>query len=420
MDGQSLTSNLSAMASSTGPARQPRRSGRDSAEPQPGPARAPTRRRATRPEPLADVHRGAPDVVLVGCGALAAQCFVPALSALQQTGALNVRAVVDPAEGAREWCRRTFPQALALASLDAVVAPPDALAIITTPPRFHPGQANTAFKRGWHVLCANPLATSAREAALMIASAQRHERILAIDFSRRFFPATRYLRTLCHDHLLGPPISFRIHEGTTRTIPENAPPVPDKFEPPDAVLQELGIVTLDLLTWFLGSASLVNYADDAMGGVEANAFIELSFAEGARGTVHLSREWPTEQSYTFVFERGIVRWNAAHPAHLTFQLGSAPSAIDGQLVAPLSPNHSFSNAVLPTPPEHARIAEVQHLLGVLAGRETLRVSATEAMHSLSMVEECYARRTSLPQPWLPRNEAAQAGAFAPPMIPRRP
>jgi predicted dehydrogenase len=362
---------------------------------------------------------GAAEIILVGCGPVAHQMHMPALQVLQNAGRIKVRAVVDPAEGWREWGRRNFPTALSAASIDGVVAPPDTLAIITTPARFHAAQCNAALKRGWHVLCNTPLAATAREAAQMITAAQQHERVLAVALPHRFFPAARYLRTLCHDHLLGPPISFGIHDGTTRAAPEGGPPGPEKFESPDGVLNELGVRVFDLLTWWLGSASVKHYADDAMGGVEANAFIELTFPENVRGTVHLSRDWPTTQSYTFVFERGIVRWDATSPSRLTLQIASAPSALQGELVTPLSPRHSSVNEPLLATHDQAAVAELENILAAFVRREPLRVPATEAMHSLHLIEECYARRTPLPQPWLPQNEAVQARAFSPPMALRR-
>jgi predicted dehydrogenase len=224
---------------------------------------------------------------------------------------------------------------------------------------------------------------------------------------------------LCRDHLLGPAVSFRIHEGTTRRTSATGIPVAEKFESPDGVLNELGMPVLDLLTWCLGRASVKSYSDDAMGGVEANANIELTFAEGVRGTIHLSCDWPTEQSSTFVFERGIVRWRAGEPHRLTLHLSSTPFALEGDLTAPLSPNQPHAPG-LATGFEEPVIAQFNNILGAIAGRESLRAPAAEAMHALSLIEECYARRTQLPQPWLSHGEAVQARASAPPTALRRP
>jgi predicted dehydrogenase len=386
-------------------------------EPKAIPTRPPSRRRAKSVTPP---RTGPQEIIVLGAGPAARLLYSPALRALQASHALVVRAIVDSSERARESWAEDFPLAARIASLEGVVTAPDALVIVATPTRFHAGQANTALKRGWHVFCATPFASTAHDAALMIAAAQRYERLLAVDLRPRFFPSARYLRTLCHDHLLGPPLSFRVHVGQPRVPASLGTVHGDKFEHPDGVLTDLGVHSLDLLTWCLGSASIISYADDAMGGVEANASIELSFGEGVRGTVHLSRDWPTEDAYTFVFERGIVRWAADRPNGLTLHLASAPSAVSGELVTPLSPVHHRPSEPLLATADEACIVQLQNVLSTIAGRETLRSPATEAMHALPLIEECYARRTPLPQPWLTRVEVPHARALCPPAALRRP
>ena len=380
--------------------------------------RPPSRRRSRRSDEPARPD-GPRDVILLGGGVAAQRWYIPALQALQDANSLTIRAFVEPQETARAACARAFPQASSLTSLDAAVAPLDSLVIVATPARFHAAQTVAAFKRGWHVLCTTPFATSAHDAALMIAAAQRHERLLAVDLHPRFFPAARYLRTLCHDHLLGPALSFNIHVGRPRTPEGEAPSASGKFEAPDGVMTDLGTHVLDLLTWWLGSASIINYADDAMGGAEANASIDLTLAEGVRGTVHLSRDWPTEQAHTFVFERGIVRWNADRANSIALQLASAPAALQGELATSLSPVSSHPVTPLLATVEQAQVAQLQNLLAAIAGQEQLRSPGTEAMHSLPLIEECFARRTSLPQPWLTHNEAAHARGLSPPVALRR-
>jgi predicted dehydrogenase len=354
------------------------------------------------------------EVIVLGADAAARQSYFSALRSLQLAKVLVVRAIVEPSENVRTEAAHFFPEAAHVGSVEAISVAAGALAILASPPRFHGPQTTSALKRGWHVLCASPLAPSAHEGALMIAAAQRHERLLAIDLRSRFYPAARYVRVLCRDFLIGPPLSFEAHIGRPRLAPEGTGGAVRKFEHPDGALSNLGVPALDLLTWCLGTASIVSYADDAMGGVEANARIELSFGDGVRGTVHLSHDWPTENAYTFVFERGIVRWAADRPNALTLQLASAPDALEGELVTPLSPVLSLPSAHLLSNSDQACVAQLENFMAAIAGRDTLRTPATEAMHALPLLEECYARRTPLLQPWLTRAEAVQARALCPP------
>jgi predicted dehydrogenase len=307
---------------------------------------------------------------------------------------------------------------MAVESIDAVTNSPDAIALIATPPRFHLSQVNAALKRGWHVLCSTPLTPNAVEAATMIASAQRHERLLAVDLRTRLFPAALYLREVCRDHLLGPPLSFRMDVGQTHRATDDVSKT-EKLEHAHGVLADLGAPILDLLTWCFGSAGVVSYADDAMGGAEATAVIELEFRDGVRGTVHLSRDWPTEDAGTFVFERGIVRWTAHRPAAVTLQIASAPFAIAGELTAPLSAVRATPTAAPLATDASACASQLENLIAAIAGRSALRMPATEAMHSLPLIDDCYARRSPLPQPWLSPNDAVHARALSPPPMVRR-
>jgi hypothetical protein len=62
---------------------------------------------------------------------------------------------------------------------------------------------------------------------------------------------------------------------------------------------------------------------------------------------------------------------------------------------------------------------LENVIAAIAGLEVLQTPATEAMHSLPLIDACYAQRSSLPQPWLPHNEAVHARALTPPGTLRR-
>ncbi len=350
-------------------------------------------------------------IILVGCGSIARQLYVPALRVLQDAGLVRVSAIVDPSVNAREIVARSFPRAGQTAALEQTTAPADSLAIIASPSRIHAIQALAAFERGWHVLCENPMASSPTEAAEMVAAAQRHRRILAVNLYKRFFPAARYLRDLCRDGLLGPLVSFSIEEGGPARSPAG-PALFDRTQTPGGVLYDLGVHVFDLLGWWLGDPAGLRYADDAMGGLEANAFVHLEYAKGVTGGIHLSRDWPTAQQQRFVFERGIVTWRVNEAAGLTLQLTGAPSAISGTLVAPRS---AISRQVEPCELEtnaQCFILQLRNILGALAGTETLLTDGEDGLHALRLIERCYARRSLVEQPWLTAEESARAQEFS--------
>lgn len=348
-----------------------------------------------------------PRVILVGCGAVARQFYVPALRTLQEAGVLRVSAIVDPAVGARESVARSFPRAGQAAAIEHTTAPAGTLAIIASPPAFHAAQTIACFERGWHVLCEKPMASTVAECQEMVAAAQQHDRLLAVGLYKRFFPASRYLRSLCRDWVLGPLVSFSIHEGGPFRWPAG-PSFFDRSQTRGGVLFDIGVHVFDLLGWWLGEPAEVRYADDAMGGLETNSFVELRYAEGARGRLHLSRDWATAQQYRFVFERGIVTWKVNDANGLTLQLSGAPASLSGTLLTPLEdPPVPVEPRVLETNAQ-CFMLQLSNVVGAIQDEEPLVVSGAEALHSMQMIEQCYASRRLVAQPWLSPEEAAHA------------
>lgn len=346
-------------------------------------------------------------VILVGCGAVARQFYVPALRALQNAGLVRVSAIVDPSLAAREVIARSFPRAGQSAAIEQTTAPAGTLAIIASPPGFHAEQSIAAMARGWHVLCEKPMASTSAEAAEMVAAAQRHQRILAVGLYKRFYPSSGYIRSLCRDWLLGPLLNFTVEEGGPFRWPAG-PSFFDRTQTRGGVLFDIGVHVLDLLGWWLGAPAELRYADDAMGGLETNAFIQLKYPGGITGRVHLSRDWLTTQQYRFVFERGIVTWTVNDANGLTVQLSGAPAAVQGTLVAPPAnaarqgtPRDLATNA-------QCFILQLTNILGAIDGDETLLVPAEEGLPSLKLIEQCYANRALVEQPWLTAEESARA------------
>src|SRR4029453_5405760 len=64
---------------------------------------------------------------------------------------------------------------------------------------------------------------------------------------------------------------------------------------------------LDLLTWWLGVPTSITYADDALGGVEANCRVDLRFG-AVRAAVRLSRDWAQPNRYVLTGRDGWLGW----------------------------------------------------------------------------------------------------------------
>ncbi len=347
------------------------------------------------------------DTLLVGCGAVAREFYLPALRASERAGRVRVVGLVDPLAAARRDLAAAFPHARQAAALEELTAPAGGLVIVASPPRFHARQTVAALARGWHVLCEKPMASTSAETTEMIAAARQHDRLLAVGLYKRFFPASRYLRALCRDRLLGSLVSFTIREGGPFRWPAGISFF-DRAQTPGGVLLDIGVHVLDLLDWWLGAPDEFHYADDAMGGLETNAFLQLAYAGGTRGTMHLSRDWPTLQQYQLVFEHGRVTWRVNDANGLALELDGTPAALRATLMAPLDQGEATPLATN----AQSFLAQLDNVLAAIAGREPLLVPGDQGARSLRLIEQCYARRQLLDQPWLTPREAAGARARA--------
>jgi predicted dehydrogenase len=102
---------------------------------------------------------------------------------------------VDEAES------RRAAQALGLGQayhdLPEVLADPRVQSVhITTPNRFHFAMARQALQAGKHVICEKPLALNTRETAQLVKLARGSDRVFAVNYNVRFYPAVLQLHRL--------------------------------------------------------------------------------------------------------------------------------------------------------------------------------------------------------------------------------
>ena len=350
----------------------------------------------------------AQSVVLVGCGAVSQQFYLPTFRALATAGELKVAALVDPSDSARGVLASAFPQAQSVKTLADVRAEEDSLVIVASPPRLHASQTLEALERGWNVLCEKPMASTAAECETMIAAAKKAQRLLAIGLYKRFFPSSALLKELFTQQNLGVLRSFTIAEGGPFRWPAATPSFFQKNQTHGGVLLDIGVHVLDLLIYWLGEPVSFSYFDDAMGGLETNSRVRLHYANGARGTVQLSRDWATPNEYRFVFERGLASWKVNDANGLTVQFAGGTSALRSQLLTPVSPDlDAPASEIQPSNPQ-SFIRQLRNVLAAIRGEEKLLVPGEEGARSLRFIEACYREKQFLEQPWFTAEEAKQA------------
>ena len=239
-------------------------------------------------------------------------------------GSLEVAALLDPVASHAALLRQAFPRARMAHQLSDLPWHEFDLAIVASPHALHAAQTIQLLAAGVSVLCEKPMATSVDDARAMIQAASAARGLLAIGLVRRFFPASRMIRHMLALGALGDITSFEFSEGSASFgWPAASRGYFSKREAQGGVLMDIGVHALDLLQWWLGKTEVLEYADDAMGGIEANSLIRCRLECGAVGVVRLSRDCALESRYTVRGSRGWLSWQAGQVDH--FELGFADS-----------------------------------------------------------------------------------------------
>ncbi|HET9063216.1 MAG TPA: Gfo/Idh/MocA family oxidoreductase, partial [Candidatus Binatia bacterium] len=267
--------------------------------------------------------------------------------------------------------------------------------IIASPPRFHVEQVLAALAAGIDVLCEKPLAASCADAQHLAEAEATSGRLLAVGMIRRQMPAARMIRTVLTREVLGAIAGFEVFEGGPFRWPVQGGGYFDARTSGGGVLTDIGAHVLDLLTWWFGPSANVIAADDAMGGIEANARLALELG-GVPGVVRLSRDWEQPNHVTIRGAKGVLRWSLEDIDRVTVTLdGDDPLERRAPAGAPATFLDCFR-------------AQLDGVLDAREGTPAAVVRATELLPSIAIIETAYRDRSLLEMPWLSDDERAAA------------
>ena len=152
-------------------------------------------------------------------------------------------------------CRGHYDEALALPEVEAVD--------VCTRPEGHGPAAIAALAAGKHVLCEKPMANSVAEARRTLDAANAAGRVNMIDFTYRYFPGTRFIRSLIDSGELGEVLRVRaeyLRDSVTPPL-EGWPDyrrLPDPTDPAANIVGDLGSHMIDLARFFGGEIERVS------------------------------------------------------------------------------------------------------------------------------------------------------------------
>lgn len=327
-------------------------------------------------------------IAIIGCGAVTEFGHLPAAMSEK----IHVTALVD----------RNRPRAQALAARYNVphvaedyrmVAGEFDAAIVALPHYLHAPVSIDLLKQGIHVLVEKPMALAAAECDAMLNAAEQGRVVLAVGLMRRFQWSARLAKSILDSGLLGAIESFDIREGFVYSWPVAS----DFFFRKDAagggVLIDTGSHTLDTLLWWLGDVVGFDYFDDNYGGVEADCELRLVMANGARGTVELSRTRALRNTAIIRGQRATLEVHL-HTNEVALRVNGAKYLMEGNVVPEVREAKRAQSYV------DLMAAQLADWVSAFAGGNLIGASGVEGRCSIALIEACYAERRPLMLPWI--------------------
>ncbi len=170
---------------------------------------------------------------------------------------------------------------------------------ICTPNVYHAPMAIAAFKRGLHVLCEKPMATTAADAQAMVKAARKAKRILMVAHQGRFRNQSQTLKKFIDQGKLGDIFYARAGYLRRRGIPGAGSWFTTKALAGGGALIDIGVHALDLVLYFMGFPKPVTVL-----GTTHQSVTDVRKALGGWGTPNLKGVIDVED-----FAAGLVRFD---------------------------------------------------------------------------------------------------------------
>jgi len=334
-----------------------------------------------------------PTIALIGCGAISEALHLPGL--LRHPEVRSRLVLVDPATDRAAELAKRHGIVDVCADYREVLDRIDG-AVVAVPPHLHHPVSLACLNHRVAVLCEKPLCEDAQRARELVAAAERAGVALAVNQTRRLFPANRQIRELLAAGAIG---------RLTRIVYEMGEP----FEWPavsnsyfgakgsgKGVLLDTGPHIIDLVTWWLGGKpQLTRFRDDSFGGTEAVAAVELEH-EGCRVSIRLSWLSKLRNTYRIQGERGSIEGEVYDWASF-IQRSAGGKARRVHTEDRPKGFGEFGHRL------------IDNFVAVLAAGAEPLVSGRDVLSSLEIIDACYARRERFDLPWLAAREQPVRG-----------
>jgi predicted dehydrogenase len=330
---------------------------------------------------------------IVGCGAIVREAHLPVITVDRR---VEVTMLCDRDRGNASLAASERGLGATITTDLADLAGRVDAAVVAVPPRFHAPIAIQLMEMGIDVLCEKPLAITVADGRKMADAARRAERVLAVALMMRFFPHNRWLADLVEEGEIGEIREVIVEDGAPLDWPMASNSYFDRNATGGGVLFDSGVHLLDRVLWLFGDLTEIAYEDDSFGGFETNAKLTGVLQIGGRpvpARFEFSWSHRLRRSIRVVGERGTLEASTSDPRLLTLHRTTRRGPTEMQIRCA---DHWDARS-------HYR-AQLDDFIGAVRERRAPFVTAESALRALAVIEEAYAKRKPMAQPWLARME----------------
>lgn len=195
------------------------------------------------------MKNGKLQVAVIGCGGIANQKHLPALTG--QNDKCDIAAFCDIIEERAVVAAKKYGVEGAQVTTDymEVMANPDIDVVhVCTPNVAHCPITVAAFEAGKHVLCEKPMAATTEDAQKMMDAWKKSGKKFTIGYQNRFRPDAQALKRACEEGKLGEVYFAKAHAIRRRAVPTWGV-FPDKSKQGGGPLIDIGTHALDITLW---------------------------------------------------------------------------------------------------------------------------------------------------------------------------
>lgn len=334
----------------------------------------------------------APRIAMIGCGAIADEYYLPALS--RYPSVLEKLVLIDRNEVQAQKLATKFKVRTWLTDYRQVLGEVDG-AIVAAPTHLHHPICIEFLCRGVSVLCEKPLVESGAKAREVVELARRHGASLAVNYLQRLIPSFAKVKEMLSNRTLGEPLSIRYSVCEEFKWPTVSgfyfnSPVTSR-----GVLRDRGAHAIDHICWWLGGKpKLIASWNDSFGGSEAVA--QVRFERGrCMGQVRLSWLATFPSSFEIICEGGTV----------------AGDVYDYLSLVEYTETGRKRRIILQSK-ERTKLdiasKFINNFIDVIRGRAEPLVAGSEVIDSIEFIDECYAAASPFEMPWYDNLEVPRA------------